>query len=179
MLLFSHLVVSDSLQPHGLQYTRLPSPSLSPGVCSNSCPLSWWCHRTISSSAKPFDFCSQSSQGLESFPRSWLFTSGGLSTVASASVSVLPKNTQGWFSLGFTSFISLLSKGLSRVFSNTTVQKHQFFGTQSSSWSTSYTHTWLLGKPWSDKLISRVWLFVTSCTADCQAHPSIEFSRQD
>ena len=118
--------MSDSLQPHGLQHARLPCPSLSPGACSNSCPLSQWCHPTISSSAIPFSSCFQSFLASASFPVSRLFASGGQSIGASASASVLPMNIQGWFPLGLTGLISLQSKGLSRVFSNTTVKKHKF-----------------------------------------------------
>ena len=132
---FSRSVVSDSLQPHALQHTRLLCPSLSPWVCLNSCPLSQWCHPIISSSVAPFSSCPQSFPASGSFPMSWLFSSGGQSIGASVSESVLPVNFQGWFSLGLTSLISLKSKGLSRVFSNTTVQKHQFFGTQLSLYS--------------------------------------------
>ena len=116
---------------------RLPCPSLSPGACSNSCPLSQWCHPTISSSVVPFSSCLQSFPASGSFPMNPLFAAGGQSIGASASASVLPKNIQGWFPLGFTSLISLLSKGLSRVFSSTTVRKHQFFGTQPTLWSNS------------------------------------------
>ena len=144
MLLFSHSVVSDSLLPYGLQHARPPCPSLSPEVCSNSCPLSWWCYLTVSSSVVPFFSCPQSSPPSESFPMSWHFTSGGQSIGASASASVLPMNIQGWIPLGLTGFISLLSKGLSRVFSSTTVQKHQFSGAQPSLWSNSHICTWLL-----------------------------------
>ena len=125
---FSHSVVSDSLWPHGLQHTKLPCPSPTPGACSNSCPLSQWCHPTISSSVIPFSSCLQSFPASGSFQMSQLFTSGGQRTGVSASTSVLPMNTQDWSPLGWTSWISLESKGLSRVFSNTTVQKHQFFG---------------------------------------------------
>ena len=117
--------MSDSLWAHGLQHARLPCSS-SPRVCSNSCPLSQWCHATISSSVVPFSSCPQSFPASGSFPRSRLFASGGQSIGASA--SVLPVNTQDWFPLGLTGLTSLLSKGLSRVFSSTTVQKHQFFG---------------------------------------------------
>ena len=145
--LFSHSVVSNSLWHHGLQHARLPCPSLSLGVCSNSCPLSWWCYLTISSSAIPFSFYLQSFPASRSFPMSQLFTWGGQSTGASASASVLPKNIQGWFPLGLTCFISLQSWGLSRVFSNTTVQKHQVLGTQPSLWSISHIHKWQLEKP--------------------------------
>ena len=139
--------MSDSLGSHGVQHSRLPHPSLSPGVCSNSCPLSWWCHPTISSSAVPFSSCLQSFPASRSFPMSRLFTSDGQSIEASA--SVLPMNTQGWFPLRLISYISLLSKDSSRVFSNTTAQKHQFFSTQPSLWSNSHIHTWLLEKPYS------------------------------
>ena len=119
--------MSNSLQTHGLQHTRLPCPSLSPRVCSNSCPLSRWCHPNISSSVIPFSSCPQCFPASESFPMSLLFTSGGHSIGASASASVLPMNIQGWFPLGFTGLF-LLSKGLSRVFSSTTFRKRQFFG---------------------------------------------------
>ena len=129
---FSHSVVSDSLQPHGLQHIRLPCPSPTPGACSNSCPSSWWCHPTISSSVIPFSSCLQSFPASGSFPMSQLLTSGGQSIGVSASTSVLPMNIQHWFPLGWTGWISLQFKGLSRVFSNTTVQKHQFFGAQLS-----------------------------------------------
>ena len=125
MLLFSHSVLSDSLGPHGLQHSRLPCLSLSPRVCSNLCPLSWWCHPTIppSFSSRPQSFPESGS-----FPVSWLFASGGQSIGASAAVSFLPMNVHALYSLGLFGLISLLSKGLSRVFSNTTVQKRQFFG---------------------------------------------------
>ena len=145
---FSHSVMSDSLQPHGLQNGRLPGPSLSPKVCSNPCPLSRWWHPSISSSVALFSSCPQSFQASGSFPVCWLFTSGGQSVEVSDSASVLPMNIQGWFPLGLTGLISLrLCKGLSRVFSRTTVWKHQFFGIQSSLWSNSHIHTWLLEKP--------------------------------
>ena len=121
-------------RPHGLQHTRLPCPSVSPGVCANSCPLSQWCHPTISSSVTPFSSCLQSFPVSGFFQMSQSFTSDGQSTGASASASVLPMNIQDWSPLGWTGWISLLSKGLSRVFSNTTVQKHQFFGTQLCLW---------------------------------------------
>ena len=129
---FSHSVLSDSLQPHGLQHTKPPSPSPPPGVYSNSCPLSWWCHPTISSSVTPFSSCLQSFPASGYFLVSQFFTSGGQSIGVSASASVLPMNIQDWFPLGRTGWISLQSKGLSRVFSNTTIQKHQFFGAQLS-----------------------------------------------
>ena len=128
-LQFSRSVMSDSLWPHGLQHARLPCPSTTSGACSNSCPLSWWCHPTISSSLLS---CLQSFPASGSFPISQFFTSGGQSIGVSASTSVLPMNTQDRFPLGWTGWISLQSKGLSRVFSNTTVQKHQFFSTQLS-----------------------------------------------
>ena len=143
---FSHSVVSNSLQPHELQHARPPCPSPAPGVYPNPCPSSRWCHPAISSSVIPFSSCPQSFPASGSFPMSQLFTSGGQSIGVSASTSVLPMNTQDW-SLGWTGWISLQSKGLSRVFSNTTVQKHQFFGTQLSSPSNSHIHTWLLEKP--------------------------------
>ena len=136
--------MSNSLQPHGLQHARLPCPSLSPGVCSNSCPLSWWCHPTISSSVIPFSSCLQSFPASRSFPMSWLFASGGQSIGATASASVLPMDIQDWFPLGWTGVISLRSKGLSRVFSSTTVQRHQFFSTWPFLWSSSHICTWLL-----------------------------------
>ena len=131
--------------PHGLQHTRLSCPSPSPGACSNSCPLSQWCHPTISSSLIPFS-CHQSFPASGSFLMSQPFTSGGQSIGALASASVLPMNIQDWFPLELTGLI-LQSKGPSRVFSNTTVQKHQFFGSQPSLWSSSHIHTWLLEKP--------------------------------
>ena len=131
-LLFSSSVMSDSLQLQGLQHARLSCPSPCPRTCSNSCPLSWWCHPTISSSVIPFSSCVQSFPASGSLLISWFFTSGGQIIGASASASVLPINIQDWFPLGWTGWISLQSKGLSRVFSNTTVQKHQFFGTQLS-----------------------------------------------
>ena len=122
--------MSDSLQPNELQCARLPCPSPSPRVCSNSCPLSQWCYLTILSSADLFSSCTQCFPASGSFPMSQLFTSGGQSIGASASASVLPVNIQGLFPLGWTGLISWLSKGLSRVFSSTTVQRHQFFSTQ-------------------------------------------------
>ena len=145
LLLFSRSVISDSLWPRGLQHTRLPCPSSSPGACSNSCPLSQWCHPTISSSVAS---CLQSFPASGSFPMSHLFPSGGQSIGVSASASVLPMNIQDWFPLGWTGWISLQSKGLSRVFSNTTVRKHQFFGAQPLlRWSGSHNCTGLLEKP--------------------------------
>ena len=144
---FSLSVVSDSLQPHELQHARPPCPSQTPGVYSDPCPSSWWCHLAISSSVVPFSFCPQSLPASGSFPMSQLFTWGGQSIGVSASASVLPMNTQDWSPSGWTQWISLESKGLSRVFSNTTVQKHQFFGAQLSSQSNSHIHTWPLEKP--------------------------------
>ena len=137
-------VVSNSLQPHGLQHARLPCSSPTPGVYPSPCPLSWWCHPTISSSVVPFSSCPQSFRASGSFPMSRFFTSGGQSIGVSASASGLPKNIKDWFPFGWTGWISLQSKGLSRVFSNTTVQKHQFFSSQLSLWSNSHIHTWLL-----------------------------------
>ena len=144
--------MSNSLWPHESQHTGPPCPSPTPGVHPNPCPLSRWCHPTISSFVVPFSSCPQSFPEAGSFPMSQLFTSGGQSTRVSASASVLPMNTQDWSPLGWTGWISLQSKGLSRVFSNTTVQKHQFFGAQISSQSNSHIHTWPLGKPqpWPD-----------------------------
>ena len=128
---FSCSVVSNSLRSHGLQHSRLPCPSPTPGVYSNSCPLSWWCHPTISSSVVPFSHL-QSFPASGSFQMSEFFKSGGQSIGVSASTLVLPMNIQDSFLLGWTSWISLQSKGLSRVLSNTTVQKHQFFSAQLS-----------------------------------------------
>ena len=144
---FSHSVVSDSLRPHESQHIRPPCPSPTPRVYSNSCPSSWWCHPIISSFVVPFSSCPQSLPPSGSFPMSQLFTWGDQSIRVSASASVLPKNTQDWSPLGWTGWISLQSTGLSRVFFNTTVQKHQFFGAQLSSQSNSHIHTWLLEKP--------------------------------
>ena len=143
---FSCSVMSNSLQHHEPQHTRPPCPSQTPRVHPNSCPLSWWCHPTISSSVIPFS-CPQSFLASGSFPMSQLFALGGQSIGVSASTSVLPMNTQDWSPLGWTGWISLQSKGLSGVFSNTTVQKHQFFGAQKSSESSSHIHTWPLEKP--------------------------------
>ena len=129
--------MSSSLQPRGLQHCYSPSS----GVSSNSCPLNQWCHPTISSSVTPFSSCLQTFPASASFPMSWLLKSSSQSTGVSASASVLPMNIQDWFPLGLTHLMSLLSKALLRVFSSTTVQKHQFFGTQSSLWSNSHIHT--------------------------------------
>ena len=134
--------MSNSLQPHVLQHARLLT-SLSPRVCSNLCPLSWWCYLTISSSTIPFSFCLHSFPASGSFLMSWLFTLGGQSIEASASATVLPMNIQGWFPLRSTGLISLLSKGLLRVFPSTTIQKHQFFGAQPSLWSNSHSHPYM------------------------------------
>ena len=141
---FSHSVMSNSLWPHELQHAKLLCPSPTPGVYSNSCPSSRWCHPAISSSVVPFSSCSQSLPASESFSMSQLFTWGGQSIRVSALASVLPINTQDWSLLEWTGWISLQSKRLSRVFSNTTVQRHQFFGTQLSSQSNSHIHTWPL-----------------------------------
>ena len=137
---FSRSVMSDSLQPYESQHARPPCPSPTSGVHSNSHPSSRWCHPAISSSVVPFSSCPQSLPASEFFPMSQLFTWGGQSIGVPALASVLPKNTQDWFPLGWTGWIFLLSKGLSRVFSNTTVQKHQFFGPQLSSQSNSLWH---------------------------------------
>ena len=144
---FSRSVVSDSLRPHELQHARPPCPSPTPGVHSNSCPSSWWCHPAISSSVVPFSSCPQSLPASESFPMSQLVAWGGQSIGVSASASFIPKNTQDWPPLEWIGWISLPSKGLSRVFSNTIVQRHEFFGPQLSSQSNSHIHTWPLEKP--------------------------------
>ena len=146
-LQFSCSVMSNPLWPHGWQHARLPCPSPTPGVYSNSCPLNRWCHPTISSSVVPFSSHLQSFPASGSFQMSQFFASGSQSIGISASASVLPMNIQDWFPLGFTGWTSLQSKGLSRVFSNTTAQKHQFFGTQLSLQSNSHIHMWLLEKP--------------------------------
>ena len=147
---FSRSVVSNSLWPHELQHARPPCPWPTPGVHPNSCPLSWWCHPVISSSVVPFSSCPQSLSTSESLPMNQLFAWGGQSIGVSALASVLPKNTQNWLSLEWTGWISLQSKGLSRVFSNTTVQKHQFFSAQLSSqsnfkkWKLTGRMSWVL-----------------------------------
>ena len=146
LLLFSHSVTTNSLRAQGLQHARLPCVSPSPGACSNSCPLSQWRHPSISSSVIPFTSCLLSFPASGSFPMNWHFASGGHSITASLSASVLPMNIQDYFPLDLTGLISLPFKGLSRVFSNTTVQKHQFIGTQPSLWSNFHTDTWLLEK---------------------------------
>ena len=156
---FNCSIMSDSVWPHESQHARPPCPSSTPRVYPNSCPLSRWCHPAISSSVVPFSSCPQSLPVSASFPmsgkvnsfsnewKSQLFTWGGLSIGVSASASVLPMNTQDWSPLGWTGWISLQSKGLSRVFSNTTVQKHQLLGAQLSSQSNSHIHTWPPEKP--------------------------------
>ena len=162
---FSRSVVSDSLWPHEPQHTRPPCPSPTPGVQPNSCPLSQWWHPTISSSVVPFSSCPQSFPASGSFQMSQLFTSGGQSIGVSASTLVLPTNTQDWSALGWTGWISLQSKGLSRVFSSTTVQKHQFFCTSICPCVLSH--------------FSHVWFRVTLWTVACQAPLSVGFSRQE
>ena len=144
---FSGSVLSDSLRPHELQRARPPCPSPTPRVHPDSRPSSRWCHSAISSSVIPFSSCPQSLPASKSFPVSQLFSWGGQSIGVSALASVLPMNTQDWSPLEWTSWISLWSKGLSRVFSNTTVQNHQFFGAQLSSQSNSHIHTWPQEKP--------------------------------
>ena len=144
---FSCSVMSDFLRPHELQHARPPCSLPTLGVHSDSRPLSQWCHPAISSSVIPFSSCPQSFPASGSFQMSQLFASGGQSIGVSALISVLPMNTQDWSPLGWTGWISLQSKGLSRVFSNTTVQKHQFFGSQLSLHSNSHIHTWPLEKP--------------------------------
>ena len=143
----SHSVVSDSLRPHESQHARPPWPSPTPGVHSDSCPSSQWCHPAISSFVVPFSSCPQSLPASESFLISQLFTWGGQSAGVSALASFLPKKSQAWSPSEWTGWISLQSKGLWRVFSNTTVRKHQFFGAQPSSQSNSHIHTWPLEKP--------------------------------
>ena len=153
---FSHSVVSNSLRPHEPQGSRPPCPSPMPGVYINPCPLSWWCHPTISSSVDPFSSCPQSFPASGSFPMNQLSISGGQSIGVSASTSVLPMNTQDWSPLGWTGWISLQSKGLSRVISNTTIQKNHIRYLFFSFWFVV-------------QLLSCVWLFVTPCTASHQA----------
>ena len=144
---FSHSVVSDSLRPHESHHARPPCPSPTPRVHSDSCPSSQWCHPAISSSVIPFSSCPQSLPAPETFPMSQLFAWGGQSTGVSALASFPPKKSQGWSPSEWTGWIFLQSKGLSRVFSNTTVQKHQFFTTQPFSQSNSHIHTWPQEKP--------------------------------
>ena len=149
---FSRSVVSNSLRPHKSQHARPPHPLPTPWVHSNSCPLSQWCHPTISSSVVTFPSCPQSFPASGSFPNQF-FTSGGQSIGVSASASVLSMNIQDWSPLGCTGWVSLQSKGLSRVFSNTAVQKHQFFGAQPSLWSSSHVHTCIC-------VVSALWQFL-------------------
>ena len=144
--LFSRSVMSNSWQSHGLQYSRLTYPSPFPGACSNSHPLSWWCYPTILSSVIPFSSCLQSFPASGSFPMSQLLTSGGQSIGVSASASVLSVNIQGWFPVGLTGWISLLSKGLNGLLQHHS-SKASIFGAQLSSQSNSHIHTWLLEKP--------------------------------
>ena len=143
----SHSVMSDSLWPHESQHARPPCPSPTPGVHWDLSPSSQWCHPAISSSVVPFSSWPQSLPASESFPMSQLFSWGGQSTGVSALASLLPKKSQGWPPSEWTGWISLQSKGLSRIFSNTTVQKHQFFSALPSSQSNSHIHTWPLEKP--------------------------------
>ena len=143
---FSHSVMSDTLRPHESQHAKPPCPSPTHGVHSDSCPSSWWCHPAISSSVIPFSSCPQFLPASESFPMSQLFAWDGQS-ISFSLASVLPMNTQDLFPLEWTGWISLQFKGLSRVFSSTTVQRHQFFGAQLSSQSNSHIHTWPLEKP--------------------------------
>ena len=165
---FSCSVVSNSLWPHGPQQARPPCPSPTPRACSNSCPSSQWCHPTISSSVIPFS-CLQSFSASGSFPMSQFFASGvailHIQSIA-ASASVLPMNIQHWFPLGLTGLISLQFMGFSRVFSNTTVQKHQFFGSQLSLWSNCHIYTWLLEKQHP----------VVDVTGDGNAHSSVHYN---
>ena len=144
---FNHSVMSDSLEPQEVQRTRPPYPSPTTGIHPNSRPSSWWCHPAISPSVVPFSSCPQPLPASESVPMSQLFTWGGQSIGVSALASFLPKNTQDWSPLEWIGWISLQSKGLSRVFSNTRVQKHQFFSAQLSSQSNPHIHKWLLEKP--------------------------------
>ena len=144
---FSRSVVSDFLWPHESQHARPPCPSPTPGFHSNSCSSSQWCHPAISSLVVPFSSCPQSFPASESFPMSQLFAWAGHNIGISALASVFPKNTQDWSPLEWTDWISLQSKGLSRVFFNTTVQKQQFFGAELSSQSNSHIHTWPQEKP--------------------------------
>ena len=170
---FSCSVMSNSLRPHELQHARPPCPSPTPGVHWDSRPSSQWCHPAISSSVVPFSSWPQTLPASGSFPMSQLFTSGGQSIGVSASASVLPMNTQDWSPLEWTGWISLQSKGLSRVFSNTTVQKHQFFGAQLSSQSNSHIHTCPLGSEVQfvlcDMRASRVSYFASGMYWMCQS----------
>ena len=159
--------MSNCLWPHGLQHARLPCPSPFLRACSNSCPLSQWCHPTISSSVVPFSSHLQSFLATGSFQMSQLFASGGQIIGVSASAWVHPMNIQDWFPLGLTGWFFLLSKGLSRVFCSTGVQKHQFFSTQPCLWPKYHIHTWLLEKPklWLHRPLSAKWFlcFLMHC----------------
>ena len=159
---FSLSVVSNSLRPLGLQHTRPPCPSPTPTVYSNSCPSTQWCHTTFSSSVVPFSSCLQSFPASRPFHVSQFFTSGSQSTRSSTSASVLPMNIHDWFPLELTGWISFQSNGLSRVFSNTTAQKHQFFSVQLSLWPNSYIHTWL----WKKIIALTRWTFVSKVMSD-------------
>ena len=169
LIQFSRSVASNSLWHHGLQHTRFLGPSLTPRACSNLCPSSPWCHPTISSFVVPFFSCVQSFPASGSFLRSQFFISGGQSTGVSALALVLPKNTQDWSPLEWTGWISLQSKGLSRVFSNTTVQKQQFFGAPLSLWFNSHIQTWILGKT----IALPRWTFVGKVMSLLQYHMSL------
>ena len=160
----AHSVMSDSLRPHESQHTRLPCPSQTRGVHSNSCPSSWWCHTAISSSIVPFSSFPHSLPASESFPMSQLFAWGGQSIGVSALASVLPMNTQDWSRLGWTGWISLQFKGLSRVFSNTTVQKHQAFFTVQSSHAYMTTGKTIALTRWTlvGKVMSLLWEYQTT-----------------
>ena len=147
LLLFNRLVVSDSLWPHRLHHRLRPCPLPSPEICPSSCPLHQWCHPAISSSNALFSFCPQSFPASGNFPMSQPFASDDQNTGVSASASVLPMSIQGWCPIKLTGLISLLSKGLSEVFSSTIVWRHQFFSTPPSLWSSSHNCTWLLGRP--------------------------------
>ena len=151
-LLFSHPVMSDSLWPSGLQHARPPCASPSPEVCPSSCPLHWWCHPAISSPDALFSFCPQSFPASGTFPISWLFTSDDQNTGTSASASVLQASYQGWSPLRLTGLISLLSKGLSGVFSSTTVQRHQSFGALPSLQSVIARKTIVLSICWQNNV---------------------------
>ena len=177
--------MSNSLRPHGLQHARLPCPSPTPGACSNSCPLSQWHHPIISSSVVPFSSCLHSFPGSGSLPVSLFFTSGGQNIGVSASASVLPMNIQNWFPLGWTGWISLQSKGLLRVFSNITVQKHQFFSTHlflmvqlSHPFMTNGKTIALTRRTFVDKVISLLFSKWQSPTQESltilSAHPCLE-----
>ena len=163
---FSHSVMSDSLWPHELQHARPPYPSPTPGVHSDSRPSSQWCHPAISSSVVPFSSCSQSLPASESFSMSQLFSWGGQSIGVSALASVLSKKPQGWSPSEWTGWSSLQSKGLSRVFSNTTVQKYQFFGSQLSSQSNSHIHTWPSGCLLTHKYCNTNYIYTQSGRLD-------------